>query len=136
MHPRLRRCKPRMSAGALRLPATRAPSCALHPDRMADCPPARVSAVHLLRVEAGFAQLDRRLAADVETVRAVHDDRLRFGKLADPVLELLGVPPLYALRDVLPARDGGPRAHVDDLDGPSGGEHLFHFLDADALDVA
>src|SRR5580765_1454577 len=115
MHPRLRRCKPRVSAGALRLPATRAPSCALRPDRMADRPPAGVSAVHVLRVEPGFAQLDRGFAAYVKTVRAVHDDRLRLGKLADPLLEQLGIAPLNALRDILAARDGRPRAHVDDL---------------------
>src|ERR687887_78435 len=108
----------------------------VHFDRVADCLPAGVAAVHVLRIEAGLAQLDRRLAADVKTVRTVHDHRFRLRELADPLLELLGIAPLDALRDILQARDRRPRAHVDDLDGLAGGHHLFHFLYADALDVA
>src|SRR5262245_50631500 len=47
----------------------------IHLHRSPHGPPARVSAVHVFRVEARLAQLDRGLAADVEAVRAVHDHR-------------------------------------------------------------
>src|SRR5439155_4619751 len=97
----------------------------LEEERMTDRLPAGVAAVHVLSVEARLAQLDRGLAADVKTVRAVHDHRFRLRELADPLLELLGIAPLNALRDILQARDGRPRAHVDDLDGLAGGHHLF-----------
>src|SRR5258706_6086932 len=104
--------------------------------RCTDRLPAGVAAVHILRVEASLAQLDRGLAADVESVGAVDDDGLGLRQLADPLPELLRIAPPDALRNVLQARDGRPRAHVDDLDGLAGGHHLFHSRHAHALDVA
>src|SRR4051812_24116516 len=110
-------------------------SC-VHLDRVADRFPAGVAAIHVLRIEAGIAQLDGRFAADVKAVCAVHDHRFGFRQLADPLLELLGIAPLDALGDILPAGDRRPRTHVDHLDGLAGGQHLLHLLHADALDVA
>src|SRR5215472_12629485 len=46
-----------------------------HLHRPSDRLPARVSAVHVLRIEARLAQLDRGPAADVEAVCAIHDHR-------------------------------------------------------------
>src|SRR5262245_21772372 len=106
------------------------------PEWVADRLPAGMAAVHVPGVEACLAQLDRGLAADVEAVGAVHDDRFRLRELADPLRKQFGIPPLDALCDALLAREARPRAHVDDLDGLAGGHHLFHFLHADARDVA
>src|SRR3954470_9170529 len=86
----------------------------VHFDRVADRLPARMPAVHVPRIEACVAQLDRGLAAHMETVRALHDHRFCLRELADPLLELLGIAPRNALGDLLAARDGGLRAHVDD----------------------
>src|SRR5262249_61480384 len=103
---------------------------------MANRFPSQVPAINVLGVEARLAQLDRGLAADVEAVRAVHDDRLGLRQFAAPLLELLGIAPLNAFRGFLLARDVQPRPDVDDLDWLAGGHHVFYFLHADALDVA
>src|SRR5215813_5668466 len=84
-------------------------SCVLHPELAADGLHSRVAAVHVFRVEARVAQLDGGLAADMEAVGAVDDHRLGLVELADPLQELLGIPPLNTLGDILPARDGRPR---------------------------
>src|SRR5215216_4771134 len=102
-------------------------SCVLHLELAADGFHSRVAAVHVFRVEARVAQLDGGLAADMESVGAVDDHGLGLVELADPPRELLGIPPLSTLGDILPAHDGGPRPNVDHLDRLAGGQHLFHF---------
>src|SRR5262245_45840674 len=66
-------------------------SSGLHLHRPAGCLPARVAAVHVLGVEAGVAQLDGGLAADVEAVGAIDHHRFRLRQLADPLVELLRI---------------------------------------------
>src|SRR5262245_23973286 len=61
----------------------------VHLDRAADGFPARMAAFHVPGVEAGLPQGDRRAAADVEAVDAVHDHRLRLRQLAHPFLHPL-----------------------------------------------
>src|SRR5438105_10724360 len=109
---------------------------AVHPDRGADRLPAGVSAIHVLRVESRLAQLDRCLAADVESVGAIHHHGLRLGQLADPLLALLGIAPRGAVREVLLTGDEVPRAHVDDLHLLPGTEHRLHLLNPDTRQVA
>src|SRR5262249_55232665 len=98
--------------------------------------PAGVSAIHVLRIESGVAELDGGLAADVKAVRAVNDHRFRFGKLTHPLLKVFGIAPPGTVGNVLQARDSRAWAHVDDLDGLAGRHHVSHFLHADGRDVA
>src|SRR5215510_13105231 len=111
-------------------------SCVLHLELAADGLHSRVAAVHVFRVEARVAQLDGGLAADMEAVGAVDDHGLGLVQLANPLRELLGIPPPSTLGDILPARDGRPRPNVDHLNRLAGGQHLVHFLRANAWDVA
>src|SRR5499426_3963883 len=129
----MRRCSPDRNRPYLPWPLL---SCVLHLESAADGLHSRVAAVHVFRVEARVAQLDGGLAADMEAVGAVDDHGLGLVELADPLRELLGIPPPSTLGDILPARDGRSRPNVDHLDRLAGGQHLFHFFHADAWDVA
>src|SRR5262245_28347317 len=72
--PRWPRCAPAAAAAPCRRESS-VVRLSVHLDRVTDRLPARVAAVHVLRIEARLAQLDGGLATDVKAVRAVHDHR-------------------------------------------------------------
>src|SRR5688572_1950709 len=97
------------NAAAISFMTARACRSWLHLDAPADRLPARVAALHVLRVETRVAQRDRRLAADVKAVDAEHHHRVGFRQLAGPFLHALGVAPGGAFDDVLRAGNVVPR---------------------------
>src|SRR6476620_10212290 len=105
-------------------------------DRASNRLPGRVTALHVLRVEAGFPQLDRGLAADVEAVYAEHHHRVGLRQLAGPFLHEVRVTPDRTVHDVRLPRHGVPRASIDDLHWLASLEHRLHFFYADAGQVA
>src|SRR5690349_20154441 len=107
----------------------------IEPHGRAECLPARVPAVHVLRIESGIAQLACRAAGHVKAVGAVHDHRLRFREVTDPLLQSIRIAPLHALGDVLLPGQGMPWPHVDDLDGRFRRDELAHLFDADARHI-
>src|SRR5262245_21186441 len=98
--------------------------------------PGRVPALHVLRVEAGLAERDGGLAADVKAVGTEDDDWLRGGQLANPLRDALRVAPDRAVHDVLLPRDVGAGTRVDDLHRLAGVQHGLDLLDPDRRNVA
>src|SRR6185503_12726057 len=84
--------------------------------RPADRLPRRVAARHELRVEPEIAQLDSGLAADVKSIGAINDHRVRLRQLADPFLHALRIAPRGALRNLRCPVNRRPRTGIDDLD--------------------
>src|ERR1700760_3045002 len=79
--------------------------------------PGVMSAGHVACVEAGLSQRHRRLASDMEAVNTVGDDGLGLGKLADPLVQALRIPPHGAVHDVLCLGGVVLWPRVDDLNG-------------------
>src|SRR4029450_5090722 len=104
--------------------------------RPSDRLPGRVAPLHVLRVEAGFAERDGGLASDVESVGAKHYDRVGFRQLPDPFVDPLRVTPYRAVHDVLLSRDIRPWAGIDDLDRLSRVQHGLDLLDRNTGQVA
>src|SRR5688572_32991407 len=94
--------------------------------RPADRLPCRMTALHVLRVQARFPQHPGRLASDVETVHTEDDDRVALRQLAGPFLDTLGVAPRCAVDDVLSARDIVLRPGMDELDALPRLDHALH----------
>src|SRR5262245_53471472 len=90
---------------------------------------------HVLRVESGLAQRDRRLASNVESVCAKHHDRVGLREFAKPLLDALRITPHGAIHDVLLTRDVGAWTSIHDLDWSAGVDHGLDVLDGDARQI-